>query len=112
MSGCVDCAIHQSDIGVIFEVQVVRWDDVTSAYVALDISAATTTDIKFRKPSGTIVTQNASFSTDGTDGKMRYTSIAGDLDESGAWVLQGYIVIPASFTGHTAKGSFVVEKNL
>lgn len=80
--------IHKSDIGTIFLITV---KDGTTA---VDISGAATKQILFRKPdNSTLVTQTASFTTDGTDGKMQYTSVSGDLDTGGTWRIQVYLVI-------------------
>ncbi|NIP55083.1 MAG: hypothetical protein GWN00_09825, partial [Aliifodinibius sp.] len=40
-----------------------------------------------------VVTKDGVFVTDGTDGKLQYTTIADDLDEIGIWHLQGYLVM-------------------
>lgn len=97
--------IHQEDIGTAFTVTV--QDDA----VVVNISAATTKQIKFKKPSGTVVTKDGAFVTDGTDGKLRYTTVADDLDEDGKWYLQVYLVL-TNWTGHSDWGDFVVYGNL
>ena len=56
-----------------------------------DISYATTKELIFQKPSGTIVTKNATFFTDGTDGIIYYNTVSGDLDEEGIWHLQARV---------------------
>lgn len=98
--------IHQEDIGTAFTITIM--DDTA----VVDISSATVTkQIKFKKPSGTVVTKNGVFVTDGTDGKLRYTSIADDLDEAGKWYLQVYLIL-TGWTGHSDQGDFVVYGNL
>ena len=99
--------IHQEDIGTAFTVTI------KEDAAIVDISSATVTkQIKFKKPSDTVITKNAVFVTDGTDGKMRWTTTAtDDLDESGKWYLQGYIAI-TGFTGHSDIGDFMVYDNL
>ncbi len=98
--------IHVGDVGTIFEVEITDQADA-----AVDISGATTKQIKFTKPVGTDVTQTAAFSGTGTDGKMRYLTVAADLSADGDWALQGYVVIPAG-TWHTDVGTFKVLPNL
>lgn len=99
--------IHQGDIGTAFTVTIM--DD--TAIVPIQ-SATVTKQIKFKKPSETVVTKDAVFVTDGTDGKMRWTTTTvDDLDEAGKWYLQGYLVI-TGFTGHSDIGDFVVYPNL
>lgn len=98
--------IHEEDIGTAFTITIM--DDTA----VVDISSATVTkQIKFKKPSGTVVTQNAVFVTTGADGKLRYTSVADDLDEAGKWYLQVYLVM-TGFTGHSDIGDFVIYPNL
>lgn len=53
----------------------------------LDPTGAETTEIKFKKPSGTVATVTASLS--GTD--LQWTSTAGFFNESGDWYFWGYI---------------------
>jgi hypothetical protein len=100
-----DEEIRVDDEGTIFEITL------TSGGAAVDISTATVLRIKFKKPTGTVVTQTAVFSTDGTDGKLRYTTVAGDLDVPKWWKLQGYIEMP-NWKGHSKIGEFEVFENL
>jgi hypothetical protein len=46
----------------------------------IDISAATSMLIIIRKPNGVKLTKTASFTTDGKDGKIKYTTVNGDFD--------------------------------
>ena len=59
---------------------------------AVDVSGASTKQIKLRKPSGTVLTKTAEFTTDGTDGQIEYTTVNTDLDVTGLWGIQGYVV--------------------
>lgn len=97
--------IHVGDIGTIFRTTVKEGSSV------LDISAATTTQLIFRRPDGTSFTKTAEFTTDGTDGKIEYPTIAGDLDVAGNWSWQSYIVMPSG-SWHTDIGTFSVHANL
>jgi hypothetical protein len=96
---------HVGDVGTIFE------GTFYDGGVIVDISAATTKEILFRKPDGTVVTKTGTFSTDGTDGKLRYTTIAGDLDQAGDWRVQGYIVTPTG-SWKSSVETFTVLANL
>lgn len=80
--------IHLNDIGTVFQATV---KDQDSAVV--DISGATTKQIIFELPDGTNLEKDASLTTDGTDGKMEYATILGDLSEAGLWKSQGYVVL-------------------
>lgn len=77
----------------------------------IDLSPATIRRMVFRKADGSVSTVTASNLTDGTDGKLVYTTIAGDLDQIGKWVQQSYIVLP---TGQWfgPLNPFVVNPNL
>jgi len=61
-------------------------------FLAVDISDATSIIFIFTKPSGNIITRNATFKTNGTDGIARYITKSGDIDEYGIWKLQGKII--------------------
>lgn len=82
--------MHVGDIGTVIEVIVT---DKTSGEI-VNIESATTMQIIFKKPDETTVTKTAAHSTDGTDGKMFYTTIADDVDQDGHWKYQGYVVMP------------------
>lgn len=99
--------LQQGTIGAVFELTVL---DNTGAIV--NLSSASTKQILFRKPSKTTVTKDAAFTTNGTDGKLRYTTTSeDDLDKAGAWQMQAYVVTP-TVTGHTQIVSFTVLRNL
>ena len=99
--------IHLGDIGTVIELTVKDAD----TNVAVDISAATTKQLKLRSPTGIDKTTTAVFKTDGTDGVIQYTTITDDLDEQGVWELQAYVVTP-SFTNHSSIDTFIVSGNL
>lgn len=82
--------VHLGDIGTSFRLTIKDQDEAV-----VDISGATTKKITFEKPSGDSVEKNATFVTDGTDGKMEYVTVSGDLDETGWWRYQGYVVLGA-----------------
>jgi len=97
--------VHKNDIGTAFRVTVQDGDTV------VDVSGATIKQIIFQKPSGTTVTQTATFVTDGTDGQIQYVTVSGDLDEAGKWIMQGYVVL-AAWQGHSDMYQFEVYENL
>lgn len=96
----------ENDTGSIFRVTVKKQDNTV-----WDISAATTIQIKFEKPSGSTAIKTASYTTDGTDGKMEYVSVSGDLDEVGEWQVQGRVV-SGSQDLRTTIGKFQVIKDI
>lgn len=77
----------------------------------IDTSAASTKQIWFRKPDGSVLTKTAAHYTDGSDGIMQYTATTSDLDAAGKWRIQGYVVI-GSLTIHTDISEFKVFANL
>jgi hypothetical protein len=97
--------IHEDDIGTKFLLTV---KDGTSA---VDISSATTKQIIFEKPDGTTLTKDATFDSDGSDGKIYYESISGDLDTAGTWTIQAKVILPTG-TWKSNKETFAVHSNI
>ena len=97
--------IHENDIGTVFELTV------KEGALVVDDSGATTKQIYFKKPDGTVVTKTAAFSSDGTDGKLKYTTVTGDLTPTGSWEIQCHLIFS---TGEwkTDIGTFTVHPNL
>lgn len=83
--------IHRYDIGTAFDVQIRDETDV-----AVNLSGATTLYYFLQKPTDPeILTKSVNFLTDGSDGRVRYVTQVGDLDQPGTWRLQAYIVLPS-----------------
>lgn len=80
--------IHVNDIGTVFRVEIKN-----AAGAVVNISGATSKNIYFQKPDGTVVTETASFTTDGTDGLIQYATLAADLDQVGLWNYQAKVVL-------------------
>ena len=97
--------IHLNDIGTEFLLTVM------DGSTAVNISSASTKQITIKKPSGTSITASTTFDSDGTDGKMSYTTVADDLDETGSYKLQGKVVI-SDGTFYTDITTFKVHRNL
>lgn len=98
--------VHVGDIGTIFLATIT---DENNAVV--DVSLASTKQLWFKKPDTTVTKKTASFTTNGTDGKLQYTTIAGDLDNAGVWEIQGYVVLAAG-TWHTSRLTVQVQPNV
>jgi len=90
--------VHNGDIGTIFRLTI-----TDTAGAAIDVSTATVKYINFQDPSGVRMQKTASFTTDGTDGKIQYTTVSGDIDSVGTWQIQGYV--------ETSLGKFWTEKD-
>ena len=95
--------IHAGDTGT--ELIMTLKDDGT----VVDVSSATTTkNFKIIGPDDTTVsTVAASFTTDGTDGKIEYTTLAATFATAGDYSIQAYIVM-TGWTGHSEKVPFKV----
>ena len=102
--------LHVGDIGTIVRATVNDTDSAGAASV-FNVSGALTKQLVFRKPDGIKLTKDAEFTTNGTDGKIQYTTLSGDLDTAGSWNLQAYIVTPSG-TWYSSVGSFKVYENL
>jgi len=96
---------QKNDVGVIITVTI------TEAGSAKNISTASVKKIWFRDPNGDEVEKTAEFVTDGSDGKVKYTTIADDLDTAGEWEFQAKITTPAATFG-TSRGTFEVGENI
>jgi hypothetical protein len=83
--------VHLGDVGTVLESTIY---DRATPQDPLDLTTATELTYKFKKPSGAIVTKTALLAGAGTAGKIRYTFVAGDLDELGTWRIQGHVVLP------------------
>lgn len=93
------------DIGVKFE-GTILFDGLTN-----DISDATLIEIIYLSPLGIKKTKTGALSTDGTDSKVKYVTIANDIDTHGAWMWHWRIVRPSG-EWHTDVKTFTVGKNL
>jgi|TARA_B100000085_G_scaffold255274_2_gene254986 hypothetical protein len=97
--------IHAGDVGTKLIVTVK--DDGS----VVDISSASSLSIFIKKPDGTILTRSGTLETDGTDGKMHYIVVSGDLDVAGVYKIQGKVVL-SSGTFSTTTATFKVQCNL
>lgn len=97
------------DVGISIQLTVTKESDGS----ALDISAATTRQIKMKPVDGSalLITATALLVTDGKDGKMQCITQAGHLNVIGVWEAQGYIEIGA-LQIHTSITEFTIERIL
>lgn len=93
--------IHVGDIGTVFRLTI------TEDGAAVDVSLATTKQIKFLAPNGTLLTKTATFTTDGTDGQIEYATVADDLSLPGKWQIQAHVAI-SGWDGHSEALTFTV----
>jgi len=72
--------LYQGDVGVTVNVAT-----------GITLTGATTTQIRVKKPSGTLAAWVATI--DGANAQqLNYTTIAGDLNEAGMYFLQAYVI--------------------
>ena len=97
--------IHYGDVGVNFNITVMNDS------VPLDVSNADHIYIIFENPEGGDSIKNATVVTDGRDGKIKYTTVSGDLDQIGTWQIQAKVDFGTSVFS-TAIQRFKVFRNL
>jgi len=112
--------IHVDDIGTEVLVTVVDCDtlDGNGDPTPIDISSATIMLVRLEKSDKVVIEGAAAFTTvgsggagDGTDGQMSYFSIAGDLDLSGNYRVQGRVTTPEGVWSSSIE-KFKVYQNL
>jgi hypothetical protein len=89
--------LYQADEGTVFQVDV-----------GTDISAASTTDLKVRKPDGTLASWVGA-ANGSTNTQIDYTIVTDDLDQLGQYRLQAHVVTN-SWTGRGETASFTVHE--
>lgn len=101
-----DDILRQNSIGVNIDVTVVERG------TPVNLIGILVKDYIIVKPSETRVVKTASFVTTGADGKLRYITIAGDLNEVGQYRLQADLQFEFGYDGPTEIGTFWVAANL
>lgn len=97
--------IHEDDVGTKLLATIIDDGEV------VDISSASSFTLLIKKPNGVLLAKPATLETNGTDGKIYYITVAGDLDEAGVYKIQGLVVLPnGSF--YTSIVTFKVHCNL
>jgi hypothetical protein len=97
--------VHVGDIGTLFGLTVMEGRH------ALDVSAATDKRLIFRKPDGVCVAKEASFSSDGEDGRLQYVSESDFVDQAGEWSVQAVVTLETGLW-HSEAVTFSVVENL
>lgn len=75
----------------------------------VDVSGASTKQVHLVKPDNTVLKKDATFTTDGKDGKIEYVTQSGDIDsgDAGHWMAHGLVEIPTG-KWHTTQFGFEV----
>lgn len=111
---------YVGDVGAILLFTVQEYN-AAGELVAVDLSQATTMEVKIRRPDGTSFTLTAEYATaseggDGTgsDGKMKATTTdTTQFSQAGDYVAQPYLVLPnPAWDGHAQKVYFPVDSVL
>ena len=97
--------IQEGDIGTKLLVTITDNDAI------VNISSATSLSIFIKKPDGSILTRTGTRQTDGTDGKMYYATVSGDIDTAGSYKLQGHVTL-SNGSFYTSTVTFKVHLNL
>lgn len=97
--------IQEGDIGTKLLVTI------TDNGTAVNLATASSLSLYIKKPDGTILNRTASLETDGTDGKINYVTISGDLDVAGVYKLQARVVL-SSGSFYSSTDTFKVHCNL
>jgi len=101
--------IQENNIGTRF---VFTIHDQTGA--VKDVSSATTQTVRFKSSPSVAAFDRASvFLTDGTDGKILYVTVAGDLTPAGpCWQRQAFVILPGEGEFYSEVRDFPVKPNL
>lgn len=102
--------IQLNDIGTLFKILVVECTNAGT--VPVDVSTASDLQLKFQKPSGVVNLVDCTLLNDGTDGYIKYISIAGDFDEIGTYKYQGIITMDVNSVFNSTIKKIKVEENI
>lgn len=98
--------IQKDDVGTVVTVLI----NQAGTDTAEDVSDATTRTVKVKLKDGTVTSHVGSFVTDGTDGKVKFTSVAASFSVAGEATLQVYLEnTDASKKHHTTERKFVIN---
>lgn len=78
--------IHVGDIGVILEGTITDGS-------AVDVSLASLMEILIESPQKNVLTKEAVFKTDGTDGIIQYVIQENDFHIAGTWRIQAKVIL-------------------
>lgn len=99
--------LHFGDIGTIIRLTI-----TDESGVVVDVSSASVKQVLMRSPScADCDAHTATFTTNGTDGKIQYTTVSGDLHATGTWQIQGKVTISTG-TWHSSIAEVNVVPNL
>ena len=98
--------IQKDDVGTIVTVLI----NQAGTNTPQDVSDITTIKIKIKLKDGTVVSHTGSLDSDGTDGKVKFTSVAASFAVAGDATLQVYLEnAAATKKHHTTERAFVIN---
>jgi len=106
---CAEEELHYNDTGTLFLITIN--DCVGGVSTPMDLATASSMSIVLKSPSGISSTKTATLNSDGTDGKIEYTTVDGDLNEVGTWRMQAIVNFPTTSFRSNIK-TFRVYENL
>lgn len=98
--------IYAGDVGTVFRARILDQNNE-----AVNISTASLLEMRFRNPDGTVTAKTASLDGDGSDGYLRYVTVADDIPvgSEGAWRSQGHVQFPGGLNYSSSLYQFTVE---
>jgi len=100
--------VHTNEEGVIFQLTI--RDETGTIY---DVSTSSKKVIFFIAPDGTSLKKTAAFTTDGTDGKIQYTTLLPtEIAQAGRWTYYANIQMTADLVLYSSVASFDVVEPL
>jgi hypothetical protein len=93
--------LHLGDDGVVLVITVKEDGS------AVNLSAATSLQIRLRKPDGTTVAEAATLTTDGSNGQLQCSIDGDEVDVLGVWEARPHFTLGA-WTGHGSAVKFTV----
>lgn len=100
-------SVHAGVTGLVITITVKN-----DAGLPLDLSQTVTKEFRIKTPSDAVLTRVAANVTDGGDGQLTYTSVAGDIEEVGIYRVQVYLDEVLGWKGGTDLLIFEVAPNL
>ena len=104
--------LQLNDIGTTFVLTIVEGSTADPCVlVPVNISSATAMTLEFGKPDGTTISRAAVLDSDGTDGKLKYVTVAGDIYQVGRWQVQAAATL-GGWIGRSDIHQFLVAANV
>jgi len=87
--------ISLNDVGTDLQITIMEGAAV------VDVSSATVLQIELTSPGGIVSLKTAALVTTGTDGKIRYVTVSGDITRKGIWSYRGIVTFSGTQKFHS-----------